>query len=360
MQPRELTPGVPLTGGALADFMPQFAAAINKAEPLNIPSIFEAAQNGAVNRAVSAFSVALTTSLDARLAEPPRATVMLGSLIETDIMLLLAQLSSTISYMPQATVQQAQDQAREQSATPKASALTVNLTRLKGVMATNLNNAISAILSDSETLFQGLDGQVSEAEAQAHLNSLASFRVSSFQRTGDNYDSRSFPDGWQQAFTDAVDTLKPSLWTKITTAWAQWASKLKTGKMEGLTTRLVLLGESKHAGEGNAYASESLTRTQTAKDEFNGLIDGNYRWHDKADQKAEFATMFDNAAHTRRALWDQNDAAIRTQLASLSQRLQLQYDIKLQSSQVPQVEPPTYFMVTDDSQLQVGRIPVCH
>lgn len=90
VQPRELTKGVALTGGALADFMPQFTAAINKAEPLNIPSIFEAAQNGAINKAISAFSVALTTSLDARLAEQPRATVMLGNLIDRDIALLLA------------------------------------------------------------------------------------------------------------------------------------------------------------------------------------------------------------------------------------------------------------------------------
>ncbi|KAL9118633.1 MAG: hypothetical protein Q9187_004820 [Circinaria calcarea] len=352
VQPRELTKGVPLTGGALADFMPQFAAAINKAEPLNIPSIFEAAQNGAINKAISAFSVALTTSLDARLAEPPRATVRLGSLIEQDITLLLAQVASILSYMPQATVQKAQDEARKQSVTPKASALAVNLTRLKGVMTTNLNNSISGLSDTVEGMFQGLNGQVSQAEAEAQLSSLESFSVSSLQTTGNQYDPQSFPDGWRQAFTDAVAALKPSLWMRIAAAWANWVTNLKTGKMDLLTITLVSLGESKGIGEGNAYASESLTRTQRVKDEFNGLMDTHYRWTDKADQKTQFATMLDNAAQTRRALWDQNDTAIRTQLAALIQRLQLQYDIKLQDALVPLVEPAAYSVITDDSELK--------
>lgn len=251
--------------------MPQFGAAINKAEPLNIPSIFEAAQNGAFNRAISAFSVALTRTLDTRLAEQPRATVMLGNLIEGDITLLLAQLGSTLSYMPQATVQKAQGEAREQSATPKASALAVNLTRLKGVMATNLNNSISGMVEDVEGYFQGLDGLVSQAEAEAELSSLESFKVSSFQSTGNYYDSQGFPDGWRQAFTDAVAALIPSLWVRISAAW------FKTGKMQLLTTNLVAIGESEGVGEGNAYTSASLARTHDMKDEFNSLIDSYYR-----------------------------------------------------------------------------------
>lgn len=356
VQPRELTKGIPLTGGALADFMPQFAAAINKAEPLNIPSIFEAAQNGAINKAISAFSVALTTSLDAQLGEQPIATVMLGNLIERNITVLLAQLASTLSYMPQATVQQAQNEARQQSATPTASALAVNLTRLKGVMATKVNEAIGGIASEIEIMFQGLEAQVSQAEAEAQLSSMETFKVSSLQRTGDYYDSQSFPDGWRQAFTDAVNALKPALWVKIAAAWAKWATNFKSGRMQYLTELLLDLGKSKGVGEANAYANESLTRAQGVKDEFDELVDSYYRWNDKADLKAQFANAVDNAAQTRRALWEQNDAAVRTQLATLTERLQLLYDIKLQDSLVPQVEPAGYSIVTDDSELKVCGI----
>ena len=360
VQPRELTKGIPLTGGALADFMPQFTAAINKADPLNIPSIFEAAQNGAINKAINACSVGLTTSLDAQLGDQPVATVMLGNLIERNITLLLAQLASTLSYMPQATVQKAQDEARQQSAIPKASALAVNLTRLKAVMATNLNNSISSMGLTAEGMFQGLDGLVSQTEAEAQLSSLESFKVSSFQTTGNYYDSQSFPDGWRQAFTDAVTALKPSLWGKIVAAWAQYAINLKSGKMELLTSVLIDLGGSKGVGEGNAYASESLARAQSVKDEFNGLMDIHYRWNDKADQKAQFATMVENAAQTRRALWEQNDTAVRTQLTTLTERLQLQYDIRLQDALSPQVEPAAYSIITDDAELKVCGISLCH
>ena len=360
VQPRELTRGVPLTGGALADFMPQFAAAINKAEPLNIPSIFEAAQNGAINKAINAFSVALTTNFDARLAEQPRPTVMLGNLIEGDITLLLAQLASTLSYMPQATVKKAQDEAREQSVIPKASALAVNLTRLKGVMATELNNAISSMSVIIGTMFMDLDGLVDQAEAEAQLSSLESFTASSVQRTGNYYDSQSLPDGWRQAFTDAVAALKPSVWVRIAASWAQYVTNATTGRMEYLTGALVRLGERKGVGESNAYTSESLTLTQNTKNDFNQQMDSHYRWNDKAAQKDRFGTLVENAAQTRRALWDQNDAAVRTQLASLTQRLQLQYDIKIQDSLVPGAEPAAYSIITDDSDLKVCEISMCH
>lgn len=357
VQPRELTQGSPLTSGALADFMPQFAAAINKAEPLNIPSIFEAAQNGAINKAVSTFSVALATSLDARLAEPARPTVLLGNLIEGDITLLLAQLASTISYMPQAIVQNAQTQARDLSATPKASALAVNLTRLRGVMATNINTSIASMRETIETsMFQDDTGRVTEAEAEAEMNSLKSFQVSWLQTLGNHYDPQSFPDGWRQSFDDAVTALKPAMWEKITTFWATWATNLKTGKIEGFTQSLVLLARDKGPGQANAYASEALTRIQNAKNDVNGKMDTHYRWIDRAAQKADFSTMVDNVAQTRRALWEQNDSAVREQLARLIQRLTLQYDIRLQEAIVPQVEPAVYNVIINDSDMKVGGI----
>lgn len=356
VQPRELTKGIPLTGGALADFMPQFAAAINKAEPLNIPSIFEAAQNGAINKAINAFSVALTASLDARLAEVARPTVMLGNLIEGDITLLLTQLASTISYMPRSTVQKAQDEAREQSTTPKSSALAVNLTRLQGVMATKLNTLIGSMGTSVSCLFQDYDGQVTSAEADAQLNSLESFYVTAFQNSGNYYDALSFPDGWRQAFSDALAALKPSAWVKVVAAWALYVNRLRTGKLQGLTNSLNALGQENAVGEGNTYANQTLTLTENVIDEFNSIMDQGYHWTDKADQKTQFALVAENAAKTRRAVWEQNDTAVRTQLAALIQRLILQYDIKLQDALIPQVEPPAYLTITDDSELKVREI----
>lgn len=360
MRPRQLTKGVPLTGGALADFMPQFAAAINKAEPLNIPSIFEAAQNGAINKAINAFSLSLGTSLDARLAEGPRPTVMLGNLIEGDITLLLTQLASAISYMPRAIVQKAQDKARGQSATTKSRALDVNLTGLKGVMAKKLNTSIGSMGTLVEALFQGSAGQVSLDEAEAQLSSVKSVQVASFQESGNYYDTQSFPDGWQKAFDDALATIKPSALVRIKTAWVQYVSRVKTAKMHALTDSLISLGEQKGAGEGNAYANEALTRTQLVIGEFNDTMDQGYRWTDNEEQKTQFATAAENSARTRRALWEQNDTAVRTQLVALTQRLGLQYDIKLQDALVPQVEPAAYSTITDDADLKVGEVSACH
>lgn len=244
--------------------------------------------------------------------------------------------------------------------TPKVSALDVNLTRLKGVMSTAINNSISSLSIYVEATFSGFEAQVSQAEFEAKMSSLESFNVTDLQNTGNYYDSRSFPDGWRQAYSDAVNALKPSALVMIVAAWTQWSTNLKTGRMEGLTNTLVDLGQSKGVGQGNAYASESLTRSQLVKDDFNGLVDSHYRWNDKADLKAQFAAMVDNAAQTRRALWDQNDLAVRTQLTTLIQRLQLQFDIKLQDAMIPQVEPAAYSVVTDDLELKVCELSMCH
>jgi hypothetical protein len=97
VKPRELLPRQPLTGGSIADFIPSFAEAINKSEPLNLPNIFESSQNDAINKAQAAFSNGLSIIIDGHLKEPPRPTQMLSTLFDNDVAALLAQLASTIS-----------------------------------------------------------------------------------------------------------------------------------------------------------------------------------------------------------------------------------------------------------------------
>jgi hypothetical protein len=75
--PHQLVPKTPLTGAAMADFVPAFAAAFNSQEPLNIPSIFEASRNQALNRAVAKFQRDLTVNTNAYAAQPGVPTTQL-------------------------------------------------------------------------------------------------------------------------------------------------------------------------------------------------------------------------------------------------------------------------------------------
>jgi hypothetical protein len=62
--PHQIVPKVPLTGGAIADFVPNFAEAINSKEPLNVPSIFESSRNDAINRGLTKFRQDLNKNMD--------------------------------------------------------------------------------------------------------------------------------------------------------------------------------------------------------------------------------------------------------------------------------------------------------
>jgi hypothetical protein len=89
--PRELFPGQPLTGGAVADFMPLFTDAINKPEPLNVPTIFEASQNQAIAKVKLDFLMALRPITERyTTAEEPKATQRLARMFDGDVAVLLA------------------------------------------------------------------------------------------------------------------------------------------------------------------------------------------------------------------------------------------------------------------------------
>ncbi|KAJ0284249.1 hypothetical protein CBS470a_006964 [Colletotrichum nupharicola] len=57
--PHQIIPKTDLTGGDMADFVPRFIQAINTQEPLNVPTIFEASRNQALNLAFTKFQTDL-------------------------------------------------------------------------------------------------------------------------------------------------------------------------------------------------------------------------------------------------------------------------------------------------------------
>lgn len=97
VNPRELSAGHPLTGGSIADFMPAFADAINKAKPLNLPNIFEASMNSAIQNAQNTFIMGFRLLVEGFIKENAKPTQMLTVLFDKYVTMLLAQLGTTIS-----------------------------------------------------------------------------------------------------------------------------------------------------------------------------------------------------------------------------------------------------------------------
>lgn len=76
---RELIKGQPLTGSSTADFILKFAEAINKSEPLNIPSIFQAGQNDSINKALQTFTNSLNDSFNVLIKQEAKPTTQVSA-----------------------------------------------------------------------------------------------------------------------------------------------------------------------------------------------------------------------------------------------------------------------------------------
>lgn len=88
--PHPIVADEPLTGGAIADFVPEFADAINAQEPLNVPSLFESSRNDAINKAITKFRRDLDKNMDDAAKEAARPTRALERVCDTDIILVLS------------------------------------------------------------------------------------------------------------------------------------------------------------------------------------------------------------------------------------------------------------------------------
>lgn len=115
--PHQIIPKTDLTGGDMADFVPRFLQAINTQEPLNVPTIFEASRNQALNLAFTKFQTDLRAHMDTYALKPATSTVDLrrvcrrydhicdalltcGQTLDMDIDLVIANTMNRLSYMP--------------------------------------------------------------------------------------------------------------------------------------------------------------------------------------------------------------------------------------------------------------------
>ncbi|GAB7354939.1 hypothetical protein MBLNU459_g5559t2 [Dothideomycetes sp. NU459] len=359
VRPREITKGVSLNGGALADFMPSFAAAINKAEPLNIPSIFEAAQNGAINKALNTYAAGLSTISDAFLKEEAKPTTMLKTLFDQNVSLLLQQLASTLSYMPVDTVKNAQQKALQSSESTKNSLLATNLTRLKAIMSAALNTAVTGLGADVEKAFPVDQLLVNQEETRSRLDSVLSSTIGAYKAKGDSFDAAALSAGYEKTLQDAMEVQKNTIVAKVSDAWSNWVAQVKDEKLQPLTVGLLDLASNTAVGDTKAYDNGELTLSSNATMEFDSKLKKEYRGLDGDEERKQFAATVENLCRTRRTVWEKNEAETKRQLNLLVKQLQTRYDIQLQNAIVPNVEPVPYREITDSSVLSEQLAKFC-
>lgn len=256
--PRELSPQQPLTGGAVADFMPLFADAINRAEPLNIPSIFEASQNEAIARAKLAFTTALSKVTEAYSAEQePKPTQMLARLFDNEVALVVAQLAVTLSYMPNDIVARTQDECTALSGPFKDALLAANLARLRVVMSSALRVAVAELSASAESQLQAeippsappTHLLVPVAKVELIIKSLQDSLGNALRTKAEALDPEALPDGWDTTLREAAEVKKTDLLVRANQAWAAWVINASTEGLDALTAAVVEVGKQVKLGD---------------------------------------------------------------------------------------------------------------
>lgn len=138
-EPHSIAPGSALTGGAMADFMPKFADAINAQESLNVPSLFETSRNEAINRALTKSKADFAVNLDKFAKQDAKPTADLSRVIDSDMARQLLDVELSLSYMPQEILKKLRVDAAEVLKPIKDSALAVNFLKLQSIAAENFS-----------------------------------------------------------------------------------------------------------------------------------------------------------------------------------------------------------------------------
>ncbi|TGO11294.1 hypothetical protein BTUL_0113g00240 [Botrytis tulipae] len=359
VSPRELTKGVPLTGGTIADFMPSFADAINRSQPLNLPSIFEQSQNNALNKVQIDFANSLSVVSDTILRDPTLSTQLLSIKFDSSVNLLLSQLASAISYMPVDIVRAAQNTASNSTAAVKADLIATNLNRIKTLMSTTLTNLVGSIGDELSKVFPTSSILQSPTDIDNAFTTLFNTLSSTFKTKGDMYDPKALPDKYEATIQSALDLHKSGIQSKAASSWGVWATDLSQASIKTLTETLVTLGRNTQVGNDNQYNTSASSACNTAKSDFRQKLDNEYLWSDKQGKKDLFATAADNTMATQKAIWLSNEAEIKASLNVIFDSLKQTFVMKLQNSIVPLYEPEPFETITNHTLIKDALILFC-
>ena len=243
----------------------------------------------------------------------------------------------------------------------KNTLLATNLEKLKALLSVSLNKTVTNIEGDFNAAFPESGLLVTQAAVDGKAAELKSSTIANFKTACDGYDSQATPKDYVQVLESAFASKKEALLARVAEAWASWATKASYAQSQKLSDGLQKLGKDTAVGDTNKYTSNQADLLSRATLEFNQKIDTDFHGLDGDTRKKDFASYAESLCKTSRAVWEKNDADVITQLKSLVQKLESLYQIQLQDSLTPHVEPAPYAQITNASVFKVSsRLPLTH
>ncbi|KAJ0301487.1 hypothetical protein Brms1b_012451 [Colletotrichum noveboracense] len=250
-QIRKIIPKTDLTGGDMADFVPRFIQAINTQEPLNVPTIFEASRNQALNLAFTKFQTDLRAQLDTYAPQPATSTFDLRRTLDTDIELVIADMINRLSYMPDDVLNE-----------------------------TDLNVALDTFFTSVRTEYE-------------------TFCTA--------YDPDCIPTTYKDVFEARFNSERERTKSRFARAWSAWVSAATRDAVSKLNTALEKLAASTKVGDKKAWNASTLSTVNEAKSDLNDHLNTEYLGPDMNDNQKKINDAIDDAAKIHTAAWE-NDA----------------------------------------------------
>ena len=253
----------------------------------------------------------------------------------------------------------AQADAKISAKATKETLLATNLEKLKALLSISLNKTVTNINGEFNGAFPETGLLVTQAVVDDKAAELKSNTIASFKMAGEGYDSRALPQDYVQVLETAFASKKEALLARIANAWASWATTASYAQAQKLSDGLQKLGKDTAVGDTTKYTSSQADLLSAAILEYDQKIDTEFHGLDGEIRKKNFEAYADSLCKTSRAVWEKNDADVQTQLKGLINRLESRYQIQLQDSLTPHVEPAPYAQITNASIFKVSsRVPV--
>lgn len=359
-EPHSLVPSVPLTGGAIADFMPKFADAIIAQEPLNVPSIFERSRNDALNRALIKLKADFTANIDNGSTEDAKPTMDLSRFIDIQMNLLLSDMEISLSYMSPEVLEKLRTDGIDAIKPIKDNALRVNFLKLQSLAASKLKMIEADLEAMMKTEFPPEKLFVWKISLDNSWETLQTSIISKYEADIEGLDRKSALDGWREELSKALTAQKAVLDAGYISFWRRYVENASSKELENLRIALDDLVLKTAAGDSKQWEMGRLVATDAAKFSFNSLLSSEYVGPDVDAVRKSFEVDVDSAAKTRQALWARHDQEVLEELDRRLKRQQDVYSARLFSSLVPERQPPAFEEVINPSAERVSFFEHCN
>jgi hypothetical protein len=352
-EPHSLIPGSPLTGGAMADFMPRFADAINSQAALNVPSLFQASRNDAVNRALTKLKSDFTVNVDKSSSQAAIPTVDFSRTIDKQITLLLTDVEISLSYMPPEVIRKLRVDAAEILKPVKENALAVNLLKLRSMALSMLKTVEGSLEATMRTQFPPEKLTVTKLDLDSSWSSLQSLAIGKYEADVSSLDPSCAPEGWRAELTKALEAQKAVLDAGYASFWARYLDSASSKALDTLRAALDDLVAKTAAGDSSAWEAGQLTAMDTAKSSFKSVLSREYLGTESMTAQKNFDAEVESTAKTRQALWAKHDSEVLDELNRKLKKQQFVYSTRLADSLLPERQPPAYDAIVN---AQVERV----